>query len=197
MTDSLPRSWSPSQTTARQREIIRLMALGVTMPDIAKQLGNITESAARKLGRRALIAQADDLRAAGSWEAGLALYLTRYEMLLAVWLPKALAGDEKAADLAGKYLVQVGRVSGFESVPREYGPGDDSEPAGADMVAAVLDRLEQLHERLKPPTIDGEVVEQEEEGTPDAPTNEGQPDGPAQPGDVPAVQPVSGPNPIG
>jgi hypothetical protein len=190
MADNLPRSWSPSQTTARQREIIRLMALGRTMPEIAKELGNITESAARKLGRRALIAQAEDLRAAGSWEASLALYLVRYEMLLAVWLPKALAGDEKAADLAGKYLVQVGRVSGFEAIPREPGSGDDDGPAGADMVAAVLDRLEQLHERLKPPTIEGEVLNEEQE------TAGGSADGEGVEAPNP-VQSVSGPNSVG
>lgn len=191
MADNLPRSWSPSQTTARQREIIRLMAIGVPMPKIAEQLGNITESAARKLGRRALIAQAEDLRAAGAWEAGLALYLTRYEMLLSVWLPKALAGDEKAADLCGKYLVQVGRVSGYEAIPREGGSGDDDGPATPDMVAAVLDRLEQLSERLNPATIDGEVIDEEEE-------SEAAGSGPAgiREGDQ-ASESVGGPHPVG
>jgi hypothetical protein len=192
MADNLPRSWSPSQTTARQREIIRLMALGVTMPEIARQLGNITESAARKLGRRALIAQADDLRAAGSYEAGLALYLTRYEMLLSVWLPKAVAGDEKAADLCGKYLVQVGRVSGYEALPREDTGGDDDGPAGADMVAAVLDRLEQLHERLNPAptTIDGEVIDEDKtEASGGSASGDGVETGPREP--------VGGSHPVG
>ena len=188
---NLPRSWSPSQTTARQREIIRLMALGVPMHKIAAELGNITESAARKLGRRALIAQAEDLRSAGAYEAGLALYLTQYQMLLAVWLPKALAGDEKAADLCSKYLVQIGRVSGYEAIQRDPGDGDDDGPAGADMVAQVLDRLEQLHERLKPPTtIDGEVINEEKEADSGSAGREGV--------EAPSpVQPVSGPNPVG
>jgi len=158
----LPRTWSPSQTTARQREIIRLMALGVPMPRIAEQLGNITESAARKLGRRALIAQAADLRATGSFEAALSLYMIRIEMLLSVWLPRALGGDEKAADLCGKYLSQVADVHGFKTMPRDFGQGGDDSPADADLVAQVLDRLEQLHVRLTP-TIDGEVIDEEKE----------------------------------
>lgn len=163
MASDLPRSWSPSQTTARQYEIIRLMALGVSMPEIARRLGNITESAARKLGRRALIAQAADLRATGSFEAGLALYLYRYEMLLAAWFPKAMAGDEKAADLVGKYLVQIGRVSGYENITRDPGSGDDDGPASPDLVQSALDRLEQLSQRLNPaaPTIEGEVIDDE------------------------------------
>lgn len=134
------------------------------MPQIAQELGNITESAARKLGRRALIAQAADLRATGSFEAALSLYMIRIEMLLAVWLPKALAGDEKAADLAAKYLSQVADVHGFKTMPRDFGQNGDDGPASDDLVAAVLDRLEQLHQRLTPTaTIDGEVVDDEEE----------------------------------
>lgn len=156
----LPRSWSPSQTTARQREIIRLMALGVSFPRIAEELGNITESAARKLGRRALISQAADLRSAESFAAALALHMTRYELLLSVWFPKAMAGDDKAADLVGKYMSQIGDIQGFKTMPREFGNGDGDEPASADLVKMALDRLEQLHERLQgPSTIDGEVVE--------------------------------------
>lgn len=181
--NGLPRSWSPSQTTARQREIIRLMALGVPMPKIAQQLGNITESAARKLGRRALIAQANDLRAAGSFEQALALYLIRVEMMLSVWLPKGLAGDEKAAEIAHRYLSMVADVHGFKTMPRDFGNGNDDGPAGDDLVNAVLDRLEQLHQRLNP-TIEGEVIDDEEEGSTadvDAET---------------AQQPVSGPNPV-
>lgn len=158
----LPRSWSPSQTTARQREIIRLMALGVSMPNIARQLGNITESAARKLGRRALIAQAAELRATGSFEEALALYLLRVEMLIAVWLPKALAGDEKGADLTHKYLSMVADVQGFKTMPRDFGAGDGDQPAPADLVAGVLDRLEQLSQRLNP-VIEGHVVDDEQE----------------------------------
>lgn len=180
----LPRTWSPSQTTARQREIIRLMALGVPMPEIAKKLGNITESAARKLGRRALISQAADLRATGSFEAALALYMIRIEMLLSVWLPKALAGDEKAADLASKYLSQVADVNGFKTMPRDFGQNGDDGPAGDDLVAAVLDRLEQLSQRLNPAaTIDGEVIDEEEEEAPDV--------------EIPlAPKPLGGPNPV-
>ena len=139
------------------------MALGVNMPKIAQQLGNITESAARKLGRRALIAQAAELRAAGSFEAALALYLTQVNMLLSVWMPKALAGDEKGADLTHKYLSMVADVWGFKTMPRDFGKGDDDGPADEDLVKAVLDRLEQLNQRLTPTTIDGDVVDNEEE----------------------------------
>lgn len=167
MASDLPRSWSPSQTTARQREIIRLMALGVTMPEIARRLGNITESAARKLGRRALIAQAADLRAAGSFDEALALYLIRVEMMLSTWLPKAFAGDEKAAEISHRYLSMVADVQGFKAMPRDSGAGDADQPAPADLVAGALDRLEQLAQRLNPGVIDGQVVDDEEEETPD------------------------------
>lgn len=160
----LPRSFSPSATTARQREIIRLMALGVKMPEIARQLGNITESAARKLGRRALVAQAAELRSMAGFEVALALHMVRYEMLLSVWMPKAVAGDDKAADLVGKWLGQIADINGFKQVLKGApGDGDDA-PAPADLVAGVLDRLEQLHERLRPSNvIDGDVVDEEEE----------------------------------
>jgi hypothetical protein len=139
------------------------MALGVSFPKIAQELGNITESAARKLGRRALISQAADLRSAESFSAALALHMVRYELLLSVWFPKAMAGDDKAADLVGKYMSQIGDIQGFKTMPRDTGGGDGDEPASADLVKMALDRLEQLHERMKEPaTIDGEVVNDDE-----------------------------------
>lgn len=164
MGSDLPRSWSPSATTARQMEVIRLLAIGVKYPAIAKQLGNITESAARKLGRRALVALAKDLRSMAGFESALALHMVRYDMLLAVWMPKALAGDDKAAQICGTYLGQIADINGFKQILKADQLQGDDAPAPADLVAGVLDRLEQLHHRLNPGgVIDGEVVDEQDE----------------------------------
>lgn len=160
----LPRSWSPSAVTARQREVLRLLCLGVKYPEIAKQLGNITESAARKLGRRALVAQARELRSMEGFETSLALHMLRYDMLFATWFPKAVAGDEKAAQLVGTWMGQIADINGFKQILKSDQLGGDDSPAGADLVAGVLDRLEQLHARHfgGGEVIDGEFLDKED-----------------------------------
>lgn len=165
----LPRSFPPTAVTARQREVIRLRALGTPVPEIARRLGGVTESAVWKLLKRALAAQAAELRTTEAFEAALALHVARYEMLLSPWMPKAIALDKDAADVVLKILSQIADVSGFKSIKLvpDTGPADRVS-APAAMIASVLDRLEQLHERhnAPPATIDGETVEEEQEVMP-------------------------------
>lgn len=146
----LPRSFPPTAVTARQREVLRLRALGTPVPEIARQLGGVTESAVWKLLKRALIAQAAELRSTEAFETSLALQMIRYELLLSKWFPRAMALDKDAADVALKLMSQIADVNGFKSI--RIMPGDGKQagtPAAPQiLVTSVLQRLEQLSERF-------------------------------------------------
>jgi hypothetical protein len=91
-------SKSKRAVTARQQRVIELAALGVPMEKIAKMMGSVRIDTIRDLLDRALAAQAETLREEGAWERAYVLQTARLDMLMRTWMPKALAGDDKAAD---------------------------------------------------------------------------------------------------
>lgn len=162
----VPRSFAPTAVTARQREVLRLRALGTPVPEIARQLGGVTESAVWKLLKRALAAQAAELRSMEAFELALALQMMRYELLLSKWFPRAMSLDKDAADVALKIMSQIADVNGFKSLRIVPGQGRTGEPpiAPQTLVTAVLERLEQLSDRfaVSAPAIEAGQSETEE-----------------------------------
>jgi hypothetical protein len=167
----VPRSFSRSATTARQREAIKLLANGVTAKEAGRQLGGITENGVRKLWARALRQQAKEMRTADAYERGLAMVMLRLEALLATWLAKGIAGDKDGADIALRTLALIMRVCGYDdqrSTRPQVGDGGDpatdgpGQPLPAAQLAGVLSRLEDIGNRLATngqPVIEGEITE--------------------------------------
>lgn len=159
-TSPVPRAFSHSQTTARQRKVIDLLANGVKPVEIAKQLGGITENGVRKLIARALKAQAADLLSTGAFERAAGLYLLWNERLMAGWMPYALPRvhngetvppDKDAADVVIKLMKQFADVYGLNA-PIKVQPVDPAtanapRPEG-EVVAAVMAHLDELSERM-------------------------------------------------
>lgn len=162
----IPRSFPPTAVTARQREVLRLRAIGTPVPEIAQKLGGVTESAVWKLLKRALAAQAAELRSTGAFETALAMQMVRYELLLSKWFPRAMSLDKDAADIALKIMGQIADVNGFKSLRIVPDPGGTANTPAAPqtLVTAVLERLEQLSDRfaITPPALEAGAPETEE-----------------------------------
>lgn len=166
----VPRSFSRSATTARQREAITLLANGVTAKEAGRKLGGITENGVRKLWARALRAQAREMRSADAYERGLAQLMLRLEALLATWLAKGIAGDKDGADISLRTLALIMRVCGYDDQrttrPQIGDGGDTAEPGHAQplpaaQLAGVLERLEDIGNRLatsEQPVIEGQLA---------------------------------------
>lgn len=177
-TSPVPRSFGRKATTARQRKAIDLLANGLTAEQAAQELGGITVNGVRKLWNRALAAQAADLRDADAYERGLTVVMLRLEKMLAAWMPKALALDKDAADIALRTIGLVMKVCGYDtqgSRPQRDdgdGPGDNAgEVLPESAIKAILDRLEVTAGKLNAPetiVIAGEIVD-EHEGPTDIP----------------------------
>lgn len=152
-------SKSKNAVTARQRRIIELAAMGIPIAEIARQMGSVRVDTAQDLLRRALAAQATQLREEGAWEAAYVLHMRRLDMLMEKWMPLALAGDEKAADKVDKWLTHYERVQGLAAPQRLEVEATVDEPGDgrAALVAAVLSRLEDVKHRQN--IIDGGVVD--------------------------------------
>lgn len=173
-TSPVPRSFSPTATTARQRLAIELFASGLKVPEIGRQLGGISDSGVRKLIRRALDRQAAALRADGAHERAAAQFWQWHQQLMTAWMPRALALDDKAADFVAKLLALYVDVKGLRHRGVEAGSAAKGAlPAGAesdldsgggrpgvDQVAEALRLLALVAERQLPPAdvIDGDVV---------------------------------------
>lgn len=158
---NLPRSWSPSAATARQRKVIELLAMGKQVPQIARELA-ITDNAVWKLMRRALANQAKDLQTPEGFDRAKALYLLHHDAMMATWFPRAVGThpDEKAADIVMKLMSLYADVSGLKAPVKIEPVGDGVELARPEVVALVLDRLDELAARSTPPKeIEGEVVD--------------------------------------
>lgn len=159
----LPRSFSPSATTARQRHCIELMSLGRTAAQIAAEMGGITENGARKLMKRALMGQAAELLSADAFARAAALYLLHHDAMMQAWFPRAVGThpDKDAADVALKLMNLFADVYGLKTIniqplaPVEEGSGR----VGADVVQVVLARLQELSDRQQPPAIEATVAE--------------------------------------
>lgn len=170
----VPRSFSRSATTARQRQAIDLLANGLTAKEAGRRLGGISENGVRKLWARALRAQAAEMRNSDAYERGLALILLRLETLLLPWLAKGIAGDKDGADVALRTLALIMRVCGYDSPATtrpQIGDGGDTaadtgpgQPLAPAQVAGVLERLEDIGNRLsdaaRAQTIEGQLADQ-------------------------------------
>lgn len=158
----LPRSFSPSATTARQRRVIELLSLGKKVREIAAEMGGITEDGVRKLMRRALTAQAADLRSADAFDRAAAIYLIRHDALMEAWYPAALARDKDAFDAVYKLMNLFAEINGLKA-PIKIEPVGAGEGAharvGAEVVEVVLGRLQELSERQRPAAIEGTATE--------------------------------------
>ena len=155
-------SRSSTAVTARQRRAIELAALGTPLDVMAKMLGSIRIDTMQNLLRRALANQAAQLREEGAWEAAYVLHTQRLDMLMATWMPKALAGDDKAAALVDKYLTHYERLQGLAAPQRlEADVKVDQGVGRADVIAAVLSRLDDV--KLRQQIIDGTAVDAEAE----------------------------------
>lgn len=171
-TSPVPRSFSKSATTARQRRAIELLANGYTAAQAGAELGGITENGVRKLWARALRAQAAELRESDAYERGLAITLLRLETMLTRWLPRANQLDKDAADIALRILGLIIRVCGYDEKGPARGPRAIEAPesdaiAGvvlpADAIEGVLGRLEAIAGKHNAPedispVIAGELV---------------------------------------
>lgn len=170
----VPRSFSKSATTARQRAAIDHLANGLTAKETGQRLGGISENGVRKLWARALRAQAASMRESDAYERGLALILLRLETLLLPWLAKGIAGDKDGADIALRTLALIMRVCGYDdpkTTRPQVGDGGDTTAAGPgqplapSQVAGVLERLEDIGARLAEAApqaaIEGHVVEEQ------------------------------------
>jgi hypothetical protein len=158
-------SKSPRMVTARQRQIIELAALGTPLEQIAKVMGSIRIDSVRRLLDRALAAQAETLREDGAWERAYVLQTTRLDMLMATWMPKALAGDDKAATMVDKWLTHYERLQGLAAPQRLEAAVtvDDASAGRASVIEAVLARLDDV--KMRQQIIDGQAVETTAEET--------------------------------
>lgn len=168
----LPRSFSHSQTTARQRKVIDLLANGVKPKDIAAEMGGITENGVRKLMARALAAQAQFLLSDGAFATAAAIYLTRHDALLAAWFPHAIGGfvngeqvplSKDAADIVMKLMNMYADVYGLKAPVKVQPVAAEPAPTRptVDLVSAVMDHLDELAARMGPPPV---ILEEEVTG---------------------------------
>ena len=170
----VPRSFSKSAMTARQRKAIDLLANGVTAVEAGRQLGGVSENGVRKLWNRALAAQAREMRSADAYERGLAALMIRLEAMLLKWLPRAHQLDKDAADICLRTFALMMRISGYDAPNSTRPHAADDEPddnqlatAGKvlppEQIAGVLDRLEtiarKINEAQSGNVIEGETVE--------------------------------------
>lgn len=156
-------SRSSQAVTARQRRAIELAALGTPLDVMAKMLGSIRIDTMQNLLRRALANQAAQLREEGAWEAAYVLHTQRLDMLMSVWMPKALAGDDKAAGIVDKCLTHYERLQGLAAPQRleVEATVDEVGDSRAAVIAAVLSRLDDV--KLRQQIIDGQAVDAEAE----------------------------------
>lgn len=152
-------SKSKRAVTARQQRVIELAALGVPMEKIAKMMGSVRIDTIRDLLDRALAAQAETLREEGAWERAYVLQTARLDMLMRTWMPKALAGDDKAATMVDKWLSHYERLQGLAAPQRLEAAVtvDDASVGRASVIEAVLARLDDVKHRQQ--IIDGQAVE--------------------------------------
>lgn len=183
-TSPVPRSFSPTAVTARQRLAIELFAAGLKVPEIGRRLGGISDSGVRKLIRRALDRQAAALRADGAHERAAAQFWQWHGQLMTAWMPRALALDDKAADFVAKLLALYVDVKGLRRQAGEAGSAAKGAIAGGgsgesdhdggrpavDQVEVALRLLAVVAERQLPPTdvIDGDVVSSDEDVLPES-----------------------------
>lgn len=160
----------PNKLKARRMEAIRLAAQGYTSEYIAAHLDIYGgKNGVNRLLRRALKALAEEFHQTETWERARALYLQHHYALLEKWLPAAVNGDPRSAELALKILAQIGLTSGFHTIQvRSSGETEhthrhvlDNEPDDT-VIGAILDGLTTLAGRLNPslpPVIDGQLAQ--------------------------------------
>ena len=158
-------SKSKRAVTARQRRVIELAALGTPIAEIAKLMGSVRVDTIQDLLGRALANQAEELRSEGAWERAYALHVQRLDMLMAVWMPKAIAGDDKAADKVDKLLTHYERLQGLAAPQRLEAAVivEDGADTRATVIAAVLARLDDV--KIRQQIIDGDVIADDAEGS--------------------------------
>lgn len=155
-------SRSKNAVTARQRRAIELRALGLPLAKIAEMMGSVRVDTIQGLIDRALAAQALELREAGAWEAAYVLHTERLDMLMRAWMPRAMNGDDKAANLVEKLLTHYERLQGLAAPQRLEAEVKVEQGTGrADVIAAVLSRLDDV--KLRQQIIDGTAVDAEAE----------------------------------
>lgn len=155
-------SKSRRAVTARQRRVIELAALGTPIAEIAKLMGSVRVDTIQDLLDRALANQAEELRSEGAWERAYTLHVQRLDMLMSAWMPRAMAGDDKAADKVDKWLSHYERLQGL-AAPQKLETAvvvDDGGVTRAGVVEAILARLDAV--KLRQQIIDGQAVEVEE-----------------------------------
>ena len=158
-------SKSKRAVTARQRRVIELAALGTPIAEIAKLMGSVRVDTIQDLLGRALANQAEELRSEGAWERAYALHVQRLDMLMSVWMPKAIAGDDKAADKVDKLLTHYERLQGLAAPQRLEAAVivEDGADTRATVIAAVLARLDDV--KIRQQIIDGDVIADDAEGS--------------------------------
>ena len=151
-------SKSKRAVTARQRRVIELAALGTPIAEIAKLMGSVRVDTIQDLLGRALANQAEELRSEGAWERAYALHVQRLDMLMATWMPKAIDGDDKAADKVDKLLTHYERLQGLAAPQRLEAAVvvEDGADTRATVIAAVLARLDDV--KIRQQIIDGDVI---------------------------------------
>lgn len=156
-------SRSKNAVTARQRRAIELRALGLPLTKIAEMMGSVRVDTIQNLIDRALANQAQELREAGAWEAAYVLHTERLDMLMRAWMPRAMNGDDKAANLVEKLLTHYERLQGLAAPQRleVEATVDDQAGSRAAVIAAVLSRLDDV--KLRQQIIDGSAVDAEAE----------------------------------
>lgn len=156
-------SKSKNAVTARQRRAIELRALGLPLTKIAEMMGSVRVDTIQSLLDRALAAQAEELRETGAWEKAYVLHTERLDMLMRAWMPRAMNGDDKAANLVEKLLNHYERLQGLAAPQRleVESTVDEVGDSRAAVIAAVLSRLDDV--KLRQQIIDGTAVDAEAE----------------------------------
>jgi hypothetical protein len=134
----------------RQDRARRLKVVGLTYQQIADSLDDEGRRLYASAGsaRRAVLASQE--RGGGEVRAAevttgerRALADDRYERLIQTWMPKALSGDDRAADIIGKYLVAQAALHGTNLRPAAVTP--DSGAGEGDHVDDIRRKREERH----------------------------------------------------
>lgn len=145
----------------RARKAVELKIAGATWPQIAEEIGMETEA-----GARLLVTRYFELTAKSQFEEMRPIVLERAEVLWRRAFQKlnAIERDQRPLDDWDKamrqcvnVLQQLARISGLGN-----GPTVQINVTSADDVRSLRDEFYQLR-GIEPPTIDGEVIDDEHE----------------------------------
>lgn len=157
-----PQNWQ--KLRARRMEVLRLSANNHDDGYIAHVMGLSDRTNIGRLRARALESLAAELRDEKAWDKAKAMHIAYLASLLAEWMPRSKKGDEEApkyGDLTLKALAQIAQVSGFNTI-HVHNTGDTGSKSPLDItednIRSVLSSLDILHDRVSPPTIDGEIA---------------------------------------